>query len=74
MSQEEKDYTRDLCIEGAIFTLIKLIEPTISAADIQRRGSMDVLTGCCTVALDGDPVAFVRLDSGKSFSFTILRS
>ena len=65
---------RDLAIDAALCAIFRLIEPSISNAEIQRRGGMQIYGWGYTVGLDGNVVAAVELDGSRRFSITILSS
>ncbi len=63
---------RDLAIEAAAHSLIRIVDPWISYAAVQERGSIEIHEGAYTLSLDGNPVCHVALDGSKRFTMTLL--
>jgi len=64
--------SRDLAIDAAIHALMRIKCPTISNAQIQRRGEMNIYSGGYIVKLDGEPICAVELDGTRRFVVNIL--
>ena len=63
---------RDLAIDAAIHAIIRLVEPTISNADIQRWAETQVYRSGYLAKLDGEPICAVELDGSRRFTISIL--
>lgn len=63
---------RDLSIDAAIHAILRLKEPTISNADIQRRACTEVFNDGYIVHLDDAPVVIVELTGDASFKMLLL--
>lgn len=60
-----------LAVDAAIHTIVRLKDPCISNAEIQKRCGTDIGSGYYTVTLDGDPVAMVQHDGDSRVTITV---
>ena len=63
---------RDLAIDAALHVLIRLKDPYVSNADIQKRSRMDISEDGYAVYFDDSAIAIVHLLGETSFSLLAL--
>jgi hypothetical protein len=68
-----KNNPRDLAIDSAAYRIITMLEPTISHAEIQKLGQMEIYAdGYYFMLLDGKRFCQVTLEGEDTFTMKLL--